>query len=348
MADERAFFSPYARPTPYWIVLKGNESNGFRKLGAHPLHRQETLYGLAVGEDWTVAWNQLAAELFPLAAGSHLRAAVIAANEMPELQEIELSLRPAAEVDAVARNLWFARYLEESRLLCFMQRVIDRRGKQVGHEAFARMQAPDDSIVGGGAIMQAAQALHLEYQVDRLMHKQAIQCFVEGDLEGHLFINFLTGFIHRPEVYLEGLSQAVERLHVLPRLVALDVPLGDYAKDTAKLKSIAEYCRKRGFALSLDDVMSPEGLADLLRDIKPAFVKLDAKLSAVMQDAKRRHSVLEIVRLAHGAGATVLAEGVESEALHQAYLAADVDMFQGYLFGKPERCPPLKKDKKAS
>ena len=348
MADERSFFSPYTQPTPYWIVLEGSGAGLFGKLGAQVLHRHAELFGKAVGDDWTKAWSELSAELFPLPAGSTLRAAIIAAGNTPELQEIELSLRPASEVDAVARHLWFARYLEEGRLICFMQRVIDRRGKQVGHEAFARMEAPDGGIVGGGAIMQAAQVLHLEYQVDRLMHKNAIECFIAGDLEGYLFINFLTGFIHRPEVYLEGLRLAVERHHVLPRTIALDVPLVDYAKDTAKLKSIAAYCRSRGFALSLDDVMSPDGLADLLRDIKPAFVKLDAKLAASMQDEKRRGGILEIIRLAHGAGAMVLAEGVETEALHQAYLAAEVDMFQGYLFGAPERCPPLQKDKKAS
>ncbi len=346
LSDERTFFSPYTRNAPYWIILEGSQAAAFP--GAQSLHRHPELFGKPVGVSWATEWNRLAAEFFPTPTDRSLRAAIIASETLPEWQEIELSLRPATEIDAVARNLWLAQYLDESRLLCFMQRVIDRRGKQVGHEAFARMEAPDGSVVGGGAIMQAAQVLHMEYQVDRLMHKQAIQCFVEGDLEGHLFINFLTGFIHRPEVYLDGLSQAVERLHVLPRSVALDVPLVDYVKDIAKLKSIADYCRKRGFALALDDVMSTDGLAGLLHDIRPAFVKLDARLSTAMEDPRRQGMVLEIIRLAHAAGATVLAEGVESEALHKAYLAAEVDMFQGYLFGAPERCPPPKKDQKAS
>ncbi len=168
-----------------------------------------------------------------------------------------------------------------------------------------------------------------------------------GDLEGFIFINFLTGFIHRPEVYLDGLNQAVDKNHLLPRYVALDVPLLDYAKDITKLKSIAAYCRARGFALSLDDVMSPDGLENLLADIRPAFVKLDARLGADILDPRRQAAVLEIIRIAHAAGATVLAEGVETDALHKAYLAADVDMFQGYLFGAPERCPPPQNAKTA-
>jgi EAL domain-containing protein (putative c-di-GMP-specific phosphodiesterase class I) len=220
-----------------------------------------------------------------------------------------------------------------------MQRVMDRRGKQVGFEAFARMEGADGGVIGGGAIMQAAHALRVEYQLDRLLHKQAIECFVGSDLEGYIFINFLTGFIHRPEVYLDGLSQAVNRTHVRPASVVLDVPLHDYAKDMPKLKSIANFCRTRGFGLALDDVTSSDGLANLLADIRPAFVKLDGKFGAGMNTARMQGTLNEIVRISHANGVSVLAEGVETAAQHALYLAAEVDMFQGYLFGAPERFP---------
>lgn len=347
MAEERAFFSPYTLDSGYWIILEGAAASQAASLGARALHHKPELYGIATPRDWAPTWHQLS-QLLPLAdAAGTLRAAIIAADATPSLQEIELSLRPCGEIDAVAKNLWLAHSLTGGQLLCFLQRVIDRRGKQVGFEAFARMESADGAIIGGGAIMQASHALHIEYQIDRLMHKQAIECFVGGDLEGFLFINFLTGFIHRPEVYLDGLNQAVEKNHLLPRFVALDVPLVDYAKDIAKLKSIASYCQARGFALSLDDVMTPEGLAGLLADIRPAFVKLDARLGNDMLDPRRQGNVMEIIRIAHAAGATVLAEGVESEALHKAYLAAEVDMFQGYLFGSPEQCPAPAREKRA-
>lgn len=343
MADDRAFFSTYTQASPYWIILDGADASAATRFGATELHHHPELYGVRTESDWPAAWAALTEEFLPAPREAHLRAAIIASDTMPSLQEIELSLRPVQEIAAVATNLWLAQYIQEGRLVCFMQPVIDRRRKPVGHEAFARIEAPDGAIIGGGAIMQASHALHVEYQVDRLMHRQAIQCFTESDLDGFLFINFLTGFIHRPEVYLEGLSQAVERHQLLPRSVALDVPLVDYAKDIAKLKSIAHYCHARGFALSLDDVMTTDGLAGLLQEIRPAFVKLDAKLAVSMLDPKQQGMVLEIIRIAHAAGASVLAEGVESDVLHKAYVSAEVDMFQGYLFGAPERCPPVPK-----
>ncbi|MEJ0010834.1 MAG: EAL domain-containing protein [Alphaproteobacteria bacterium] len=344
----QAFSSPWLLDSPYWIVLHCADPAcreaivpALKRLNVGVVHGDAALAGWRSGPDWAAEWEKFAGSVKNLAELSALRVAVLPADTLPSAQEIRLSLRPFAEIDAIAANLWLAVALAEDKLICFMQRVLDRRGKLVGFEAFARIEQEGGKIVSGGAVMQASHALHVEYQVDRMLHREAIKSFVEFDLEGFVFINFLTGFIHRPEVYLEGLSQAVEGSGLLPRFVALDVPLPDYANNVAKIKTIATYCRSRGFAMALDDVMTPEGLGPLLADIRPAFVKLDARLGPLMLDGKRQSAVVEIIRLAHESGASVLAEGVESEALYQHYLNAGVDMFQGYYFGAPERYPPL-------
>lgn len=333
--------------SPYWVIVQCSDkpcreatAPALKALGAKPLHGDNALYGWKTTADWAAEWEKLASAAQDLSTASALKATVIAAQDAPSHQEIVLSLRPFAEIDAVAGNLWLAHALAEGRLICFMQRVLDRRSKLIGYEAFARIEQKDGTVTSGGAIMQASHALRIEYQVDRLMHREAIKSFVEFDLEGYVFINFLTGFIHRPEVYLEGLSQAVEQHHLLARAVALDVPLNDYLNNVAKIKTIANYCRSRGFAVALDDVQTPDGLGPLLADIRPAFIKLDAKLGPLMLDGKRQMPVLEIIRLAHEAGASVLAEGIETESIYKAYLHAGVDMFQGYYFGAPERYPP--------
>lgn len=355
MVEARRFSSPWTLDAPYWIIVhcadkpcRDAVTPILNNAGAKLLHGDETIYGLQTGADWVSVWESLASATKNMATATALRAAVIAAAEMPSHQEIILSLRPFAEIDAVAANLWLVRALDENRLVCCMQKVIDRRGKLTGYEAFARIeQAGGGAVVSGKAVMQASHALRIEYQVDRLMHRQAIQSFIGCDLEGFVFINFLTGFIHRPEVYLEGLSQAVEQCGMPARSVVLDVPLSDYAQNVAKIKTIAQYCRTRGFAVAFDDVSTPDGLPALLAEVSPAFVKLDGRLGQAVLDAKHQASIREIIRLAHEAGATVLAECVESEALYKAYAEAGADMFQGYYIGEPERFSPADKKQKA-
>lgn len=340
MSDEPAYSSPWISAEAYRIILasSGLSPSLTKQLEAYklrPFPHTAGMHYVQTGQDWASSWHVISALLSEHGAPDSLMAAVIAGEGVAEEREIGFHLKPWREIDGVAKHLWLAEALQDQRLVCFMQRVVDKRGKQIGYEAFARIEQEDGSIVGGGAIMEASRALRMEYLLDRMMHKQAIRNYVEGDLEGYLFINFLTGFIHRPEVYLEGLSQAVNRHRILTRFIVLDIPVPAFAADTAKLKGIAEYCRSRGFAIALDDVFSAQGLESLLIEVKPGFVKLDAKI------AKTAHMLqsplTDVVRLSHEAGAMVLAEGVESEELHNLYLAAGADLFQGYLFGKPER-----------
>lgn len=355
VAEARRFSSPWTLDSPYWLIVhcadkpcRDAVAPILQQAGAKPLHQDASLYGWKSDAGWATAWESLASVAQNMATANALRAAVIAGEHLPSHQEITLSLRPFAEIDAVAANLWLARALDAGRLICCMQKVIDRRSKLMGYEAFARIEQEGGNIVSGKLVMQASHALRIEYQVDRLMHRQAIQTFVEFDLEGFVFINFLTGFIHRPEVYLEGLSQAVEQYKLLARAVVLDVPLSDYAQNVAKIKTIAQYCRSRGFAIALDDVNVPEGLAVLVKEIHPAFIKLDSRLGQQMLDGRKQGAIKEIIRIAHDGGAAVLAEGVESEALYQAYLDAGADMFQGYYIGEPERFSPADKAKRQS
>lgn len=338
MAEQGAFFSLWAQDSNYWLVFEGPAAPALPGLAA--IYHKIDLAAVKTGSSWHDAFVACVDMLSKQpGGGTGYRAAVIPAEELPSLQEVSMALRPLAEMNAIANNLWLIESVNHGRLDCYMQKVVDRRGATVGYEAFARVEAVDGGVIGGGAIMKAAHALRVEYQLDRLLHKQAIECFVESNLEGYIFINFLTGFIHRPEVYLDGLSQAVQRTRVRPGSVVLDVPLTDYAKDMQKLKSIAQYCRSRGFGLALDDVATSDGLVTLLADIRPSFVKLDGKFGEGLTPVRLQGLLHEIVRISHASGVMVLAEGVESKLQHELYLASDIDMFQGYFFGAPERFP---------
>lgn len=292
--------------------------------------------------DWAGTWQRILPALEGSGQHESLRAAVIASEAPPTQETITFELRTLTDIQHVSRNLWLLGDLAEDRLVCFMQPVIDRRGKIAGHEALARIRTLDGAIIGGGDIMRASYALKVEYHVDRRLHRQAIETYASCDLSGYIFINFLTGFIHRPEVYLEGLSQAVAQYKITPHNVVLDIPLADYVRDRSKLRSIANYCRARGFGIALDDVAGTRDLETLLHDVRPAFVKLDGHLGASLLDSKRKSPVAEIVALSHATGALVLAEGVENRTLFDAYMERGVDMFQGYHCGAPEFLSPAK------
>ena len=336
MAKVSSFFSPYHLDGHYWIMLNGPNAVLLSDLGGRTLYHNPELYGVRVESPWVSHWEALIRDHVPEIVSPDMQSAVMLADTVPTLQEIELALRPTQEINHIAEHLWFADHLTQHQLVCFLQPVVDRAQQEVGYEAFVRMEATN-GLLTGATIMQASRALHIEYQVDRVMHKKAIESFAQVGLGGHIFINFLTGFIHRPEVYLDGLNQSVAEYGLTPPQVVLDISLADYAKHIEQLASIAEYCHARGFLLALDDVASADGLAAMLTYIQPAFVKLAPSISYTINEPGQEESLKNLVAIAHRAEAKVLAEGVENEALFSRYKEAGVDQFQGYYFGSPQR-----------
>lgn len=339
MTQPQPLFSIWTQPLPYHIVLEmaaAQAPDGFSPIPGSKF--------VASGptRDWPVLMrNVLAALDNRRGGGRHILSAVIAGDSLPEPGEILPLLRPASELATIMEHLWLVHDINANRLSTYLQRVVDRRDKLVGYEAFARIESADGGVIGGGAIMKAASVLKVEFQLDRVLHRHAVESYIASDLDGYLFINFLTGFIQRPEVYLEGLSHAVSRSEIRARAVVLDIPFADYARDLAKLRSIADYCASRGFALALDGITGPSALPKMLTEIRPAFIKLERGIGETLSERKRDAKLKEIVRIAHENGASVLAEGIETEAVHAQFLAAGVDLFQGYLFGAPQRIAAL-------
>lgn len=307
-------------------------SRGFENLYDTPL-----IYGAHIKHPWVDHFSEIAEVIKKHGAQPVMKAAVIPAEPKPLKEEVDLTLRSYIEIEQAGKHIWLMQALIENRLLCFMQRVIDKRGKISGFEAFARIEDHDGNIRDGGQIILASRMLNVEFQLDRMLHKEAVRTFIGADSEGYLFINFLTGSIHRPERYLDGLTQAIERYGLMPRHIVLDISIQPPLAALKQLAPTVQYCRSRGLSIAVDDVMTVEDLKIVLAEIKPDFVKLDGRLSRGVMETRHANLITEMTRLSHESGASVVAEGVEAEEQHKRLSELGVDLFQGYLFGAPER-----------
>jgi diguanylate cyclase (GGDEF)-like protein len=94
--------------------------------------------------------------------------------------------------------------------------------------------------------------------------------------------------------------------------------------------------RALGIRIAVDDF--GVGFASLarLRALEPDIIKIDRSLLAAETDPTGASPLLVgITELAHRLGATVIAEGIESETQYAAALAAGCDATQGFLRGRP-------------
>lgn len=324
----------YNQHAQYWLKLYAKEGkfsatalDALTKLG---LQKQtDGSLGIQTAREWKGTWEQIYAVL----------------EQAKELEEVEASVTPVgnhmaerkspAAIRNIAENLWLGEALIEDRIMCYLQPVLSSRDQVFGYESFVRAKATNGDIIAGDKIIAACRALGIEYVIDRHLHVQAIRTFASSEFNGFLFINLFPGFIHRPAVYLEGLSETAKAFGIVAKHLVLDFTKSETPRDMAHLKSVCEYAASRGYSIALDDIESLEGVRKLLAEVHPDFVKIDMKLARHVSEPPKREIIRKIVELVHGAGATVIAEGVETEEMHQQLRALGIDLFQGYLFSPP-------------
>jgi len=92
--------------------------------------------------------------------------------------------------------------------------------------------------------------------------------------------------------------------------------------------------RRAGWRVALDDVGAGRNGFGVVQVLRPDIVKVDRRLiRRLTHDAAARHFVRALVLVARRIGATVVAEGVETEATAEAAARLGVVAGQGRLFG---------------
>jgi EAL domain-containing protein (putative c-di-GMP-specific phosphodiesterase class I) len=110
-------------------------------------------------------------------------------------------------------------------------------------------------------------------------------------------------------------------------------PVADYDE----LREALSGLRERGVRLAIDDAGA--GFASLRHVVRldPDLIKLDITLTRQIEtDPVRQALAVALVSFAEQIGATVVAEGVETELELEALRRAGIRHAQGFLLGTPE------------
>lgn len=331
---------PYNQYDAYWICILPHDvlgdqavANALVALGFSERQSSQNYYVGFAGKEWGDLWQRVREAATDILDSINIT--IIASEEEPSEAQVTMSHKSAQEIDEIYASLWLGHAILRDQIVCFFQPVMAKDNRVVGHESFARVVKSDGRVIGGGDIVEASRKLGIEYALDRHLHVQAIKTFMAGKLSGYLFVNFFPGFIQRPEVYLEGLNEAVRMHHMISKQVVLDFTESEHQHDMLHMKRVVDFCRSKGYAIALDDVESLQNAKKLIPDIKPDFVKLGRDIIAQISQSGDVSLMRDILDISHSNGALVIAEGVEDEASFETLKRIDVDMFQGYLFSAP-------------
>lgn len=253
-------------------------------------------------------------------------------------QSVFLPLDVFAPLDATP----LVRILQSGRIQSFFQPVFQSDCETVwGYECLMRGLADDGSLLMPKQLLAWASQERLIFMLDRICRETHIRnaASVLPDNVA-ILINFLPTAIYEPTFCLRTTIAAAKLAGIEPKRVIFEVVETENVQDTNHLASILNEYRKSGFRVALDDVGSGFAGLTMLADLNPDLIKIDRELvQGAARSEMHRIIVRALVQIARASGSLVLAEGVETEEELALMKSFGIDLFQGFLLGRPTPVP---------
>jgi EAL domain-containing protein (putative c-di-GMP-specific phosphodiesterase class I) len=204
----------------------------------------------------------------------------------------------------------------------------------VGCEVLMRIN-DGHQVIFPDEIIPAVMTRGLMQKLDREVSKKAMHELLEkipNDKPFRLAFNFFPESVNAKQ--LDAHFKKCLGMRDYPA-VTLDLEITEYSMSDSLVDEV-KHLRKLHYHISIDDFGTGYSNLKLLSEVKPDVVKIDKSFVFDMEDASLRSSLIpEMVTLARGIGAKVVAEGIENEQQARLLRELSVDYGQGYYFAKP-------------
>jgi EAL domain-containing protein (putative c-di-GMP-specific phosphodiesterase class I)/CheY-like chemotaxis protein len=224
----------------------------------------------------------------------------------------------------------------ERMWMAFQPLVSWRERRVFGYEALLRSDEP--LMKNPADMLDAAERLERIRDLGRAVRaKIAMAAAAPEAADALLFVNLHSSDLNDDELYLAGapLSRFATRvvLEITERASLYGVQ--DMVARLAKLRGM-------GFRLAIDDLGAGYAGLTSFTLLEPEIVKLDMSLvRGVDRDSKRQSIIRSMKTLCDELKMLVVAEGIETPGERDMLAELGCDLFQGYLFARPERGFPV-------
>ena len=229
--------------------------------------------------------------------------------------------------------------LDSGRLLMHYQPQMDLATRQLRCvEALVRWDHPQRGLLAADAFISYAERSGLATELRRFVLETSVRQWAawrDSGIEVELAVNLSA--LDMLDVSLpDQIEDLVGRYEMPGWKLILEITERALVGDEWRARTVAEGLGQLGVRLSIDDFGTGYSSLASLRSFPIQQVKLDRKLLAGLPGDKGAEAVVGgSVEIAHGLGATVVAEGVETrDQLRFVYLMG-CDIAQGYLIGRP-------------
>jgi EAL domain-containing protein (putative c-di-GMP-specific phosphodiesterase class I) len=205
----------------------------------------------------------------------------------------------------------------------------------LGAEALARWQHPENVLIGGEELFEAAGRAHLVGRLSRHVASAALAAAAlwAGDLRLSLNVTAAdlseAGFVHT-------IASALARTGFSPERLTLEITeqvlVADLDRSADRLQQLTDL----GIRIALDDFGAGFCNFGYLKRLPLHYLKLDRSMVEGIVENPRDLAVLRgILSMARALGLEVIAEGIEREAQLEVIAREGCAAWQGFLGARP-------------
>ena len=212
-------------------------------------------------------------------------------------------------------------------------------GRLLGAEALIRWDHPDLGLVYPGRFIKIAEETGLIVEIGQWVLEEACREAVRWAEAGLsdlvVAVNLSAVQFKRGEVE-KTVARVLESTGLTPSLLELELTESVLIHDTDKVLAVVKRLKLMGVKLSIDDFGTGYSSLSYLKRFAADKLKIDQSfVRDLAVDPENAAIVRAIIQMARSLGLRTIAEGVESEAVHDLLRLYRCDEAQGYLYARP-------------
>jgi EAL domain-containing protein (putative c-di-GMP-specific phosphodiesterase class I) len=215
------------------------------------------------------------------------------------------------------------------------QPIVEIESRAVmGHEALSRGPRGTD-LEYPTALFGVAARHELTEDLERSCRQRAFHEWAQLTESGRLFVNTVPSTVRDPSFLGRGVIEVLGP-KLKPSLVTLEITERQVIENLTLYREAMHGFIEMGFSFAIDDLGAGYSGLETLVSLGASYLKIDMGLVRDVHLKRISQQVVKaIAEMGEAVGATVIAEGIETEQEAAAVVALGVNYGQGYLFGRP-------------
>ncbi|MBI3673664.1 MAG: GGDEF domain-containing protein, partial [Rhizobiales bacterium] len=275
------------------------------------------------------------------------------------LRSAELALRSAQEQGTPGYGFFNPEIAQDARRRVAVQKAVAdatanhsfrldfqpvyaiRTGELNGFEALIRLHDPELGAISPAEFIPIAEQSGLINRIGAWCLEEA--CRIAAQWPAHLVVSvnlspaqFYTGSL------IADVRQALDQNQFPSYRLEVEITEGTLLKDSELVLQHLGVLREMGLAVALDDFGTGYSSLSYLWKFPFSKLKIDRSFVAALDEAQSARGILRsIIKLGHGLGLSVTAEGIENTRQFETLRELGCDLAQGFLLDRPARIADL-------